>query len=106
MDVLTDLNTAFELEERQPQIAFLPVGATEQHSRHLPLATDTLLGDRLSADVIARVARPGAVYLLRTLPFSSSCATPTNRSPAPASVNWWSVPGTAAISSSNLSCAN
>jgi creatinine amidohydrolase len=72
MDILTDLNTAFELEDEKPRIAFLPVGATEQHSRHLPLATDTLLGDRLSAELVRRVDRPGAMYLLRTLPFSSS----------------------------------
>ncbi len=72
MDVLTDLNTAFEVQERRPELAFLPLGATEQHSRHLPLATDTLLGERLSGDILAAVDRPGVALLLRTLPISSS----------------------------------
>ncbi len=72
MDILTDLNTAFEVQEGQPELAFLPIGATEQHSRHLPLATDTLLGERLSAHILAAVDRTGTALLLRTLPISSS----------------------------------
>jgi len=72
MDVLTDQNTAFEVEDRRPELAFLPVGATEQHSRHLPLATDTLLGEQLSIEILAAVERSEAALLLRTLPISSS----------------------------------
>lgn len=72
MDVLTDQNTAFEVGDRGPVLAFLPVGATEQHSRHLPLATDTLLGEELSIQILAAVERPEAALLLRTLPISSS----------------------------------
>ncbi len=72
MDVLTDLNTAFEVQERRPELAFLPLGATEQHSRHLPLATDTLLGERLSGDILEAIDRSGTALLLRTLPISSS----------------------------------
>ena len=57
MDILTDQDTAFEVEDRRPELAFLPVGATEQHSRHLPLATDTLLGEQLSSQILAAVDR-------------------------------------------------
>jgi len=72
MDIVTDARTAFELEEVKPELAFLPIGATEQHSRHLPLATDTILGDLLSREVLAAVDWPGTAFLLRTLPISSS----------------------------------
>ena len=72
MEVLTDLNTAFEVEAGKPELAFLPLGATEQHSRHLPIGTDTLTGERLSGDILTAVDRPGAALLLRTLPISSS----------------------------------
>jgi creatinine amidohydrolase len=72
MQILTDLNTAFETDEAAPALAFLPIGATEQHSRHLPLATDTLLGDALSARILEQVDRPETALLLRTLPISSS----------------------------------
>lgn len=32
MDILTDENTAFEVEDRRPELAFLPVGATELYT--------------------------------------------------------------------------
>jgi creatinine amidohydrolase len=72
MQILTAANTAFELEEQKPGLAFLPIGATEQHSRHLPLCTDTMLADALSTEVLCALDWPGAVYLLPTLPVSSS----------------------------------
>jgi len=72
MDILTDQNTAFEIEDSRPELAFLPVGATEQHSRHLPLATDTLMGEQLSSRILAAVDRSEVALLLRTLPISSS----------------------------------
>jgi len=72
MEVMTDLNTAFEVGERRPELACLPLGATEQHSRHLPIATDTLLGERLSGHILEAVDRPETALLLRTLPISSS----------------------------------
>ena len=70
--ILTSLNTAFELEAEKSGLAFLPFGATEQHSRHLPLATDTILSDHLSQQVLSALDHPGSVYLLPTLPISSS----------------------------------
>jgi creatinine amidohydrolase len=72
MEFLTEQNTAFEVAERRPELAFLPVGATEQHSRHLPLATDTLMGEQLSSRILAAVERTEVALLLRTLPISSS----------------------------------
>ncbi|MHB9132664.1 MAG: creatininase family protein [Armatimonadota bacterium] len=72
MDIVTALNTAFEVEDAHPALGFLPVGATEQHSRHLPLLTDTLLADELSSRILERTDYPGTAYLLPTLPVSSS----------------------------------
>jgi len=72
MDIVTDCRTTFELEEVRPEVGFLPIGATEEHSRHLPLATDTMLGDLLSERVLGAVDRAGTAFLMRTLPISSS----------------------------------
>jgi creatinine amidohydrolase len=43
------------------RLAVLPLGATEQHGAHLPLATDRWIADALAARFCARV--PGAVRL-------------------------------------------
>ncbi|WP_417390998.1 creatininase family protein [Gimesia sp.] len=72
MKIVTDQHTAFELDELKPELAFLPIGATEQHSRHLPLATDTILADHLSKSILEQLDWPGHVFLLPTLPVSSS----------------------------------
>ena len=72
MKILTASNTAFELEKIKPKLAFLPIGATEQHSRHLPLCTDTILSDALSTELLSAVKWPGHIYLLPTLPISTS----------------------------------
>jgi len=37
------------------RLAIVPLGATEQHGRHLPFATDTLVADALAARLAARV---------------------------------------------------
>ncbi len=37
-----------EVREFRPEVVMLPLGSTEQHGPHLPLATDTLLGDELA----------------------------------------------------------
>ncbi len=61
-------NTFREIEQARPEIAVLAVGAIEQHSTHLPVGTDFLMGG-----VIARqVAEALGAYLLPTLPFSNS----------------------------------
>jgi len=62
-------NTFAEIRQAKPEIAILPIGAIEQHSYHLPVATDYLAAQALSE----RVARElGNCYLLPALPFSCS----------------------------------
>ncbi len=39
-DILDGSKTSFEWRRRKPRLCVLPVGAFEQHSRHLPLCTD------------------------------------------------------------------
>ena len=64
----TSLNTTVELRRHPTRMAILPVGATEQHSAHLPLACDTLIVE----GVARRVAEKLDAYCLPTLPFSIS----------------------------------
>jgi creatinine amidohydrolase/Fe(II)-dependent formamide hydrolase-like protein len=62
-------NTFPEIAQAKPEIALLPIGAIEQHSYHLPVATDYLAAQALGE----RVARElGNCYLLPALPFSCS----------------------------------
>jgi creatinine amidohydrolase len=64
---MNQFNTAPELNGPENDLVILPVGSTEQHSRHLPVGTDTLLaqawGDALGA-------RLGA-FVLPALPYST-----------------------------------
>ncbi|HET7769018.1 MAG TPA: creatininase family protein, partial [Chloroflexota bacterium] len=39
-EILDNRRTSAEFAEAQPQIALLPLGATEQHGAHLPCGTD------------------------------------------------------------------
>lgn len=64
----TALNTTKELHHLRPRMAILPVGATEQHDGHLPLATDSLIVEAVSL----RVAEKLGAYCLPVLPFSIS----------------------------------
>lgn len=41
--------------ERRPRVAVIPLGSTEQHGPHLPLATDTWIAEALAARFCARV---------------------------------------------------
>lgn len=66
--MFTAFNTTEELRRGRPRIAILPVGATEQHSNHLPLATDTLFVEAVGQ----RVAKRLKAYCLPALPFSVS----------------------------------
>jgi creatinine amidohydrolase len=61
--------------------ALLPVGATEQHGPHLPLATDTLLAERFVREIAARAGG----LVLPSLPFGYSWT-------------WRTVPGTMTLS--------
>ncbi len=61
-------NTSREIGERRPEIAVFGVGATEQHSLHLPLGTDWLG----VSDLTRRVAKELDAFLVPALPFSMS----------------------------------
>jgi creatinine amidohydrolase len=62
-------NTFHEIQQAKPEIALLPIGSIEQHSYHLPVATDYLAAQALAE----RVARElDSCYLLPALPFSCS----------------------------------
>ena len=60
--------TSDELAEAAPDIALLPIGATEQHSHHLPCCTDTMVADY----VCDRIAERLSIWRLPTLPVSIS----------------------------------
>ncbi|MDQ3876716.1 MAG: creatininase family protein [Actinomycetota bacterium] len=58
------------LLEAGEDLCLLPVGATEQHGRHLPVGTDTMIADAVCRDVSARTGVP----LLPMVAISSSQA--------------------------------
>ncbi|UCC69016.1 MAG: creatininase family protein [Armatimonadota bacterium] len=62
-------NSFHEIERAKPEIAILPIGAIEQHSYHLPLATDYLAAQALAERVADELDN---CYLLPALPFSCS----------------------------------
>jgi len=53
---------------KKPTLAILPLGATEQHSKHLPLQTDTLVCEQ----VALALAEELDAFCLPSLPFSVS----------------------------------
>jgi creatinine amidohydrolase len=67
--MLTWENTFEEVQQGKPEIAIIPIGAIEQHSYHLPLATDYLVAQALGRRVAEKL---GDCYLLPALPFSCS----------------------------------
>lgn len=67
-----DLKTTdFLAIDRKRAVALLPVGATEQHGPHLPLATDSLLAAHMAEEAARRVTR-AEVYLLPTVTYAKS----------------------------------
>lgn len=65
--MLTYKNTAFEIKESDVDIAVIPVGSVEQHSRHLPVGTDVLLAEAYGKGV----AEALDALLLPALPIST-----------------------------------
>jgi creatinine amidohydrolase len=63
-------NTTFEVRDARPDMAVLPVGATERCGLHLPVGTTTIILDTLARRVSERLK--GTVYLLPTMPLGSS----------------------------------
>jgi creatinine amidohydrolase len=61
-------NTSKEIGEGLPDVAVVGIGATEQHSVHLPLGTDWLGVSHLSL----KVAEELGAFLVPSLPFSMS----------------------------------
>jgi len=61
-------NTSKAIGDNLPEIAVFGIGATEQHSIHLPLGTDWLG----VSDLTQRVARELDAFLVPALPFSMS----------------------------------
>ncbi len=60
-------NTAKEIEISGINTAILPIGSVEQHSSHLPVSTDLILAERLSAAIAERID----ALLLPALPIST-----------------------------------
>jgi creatinine amidohydrolase len=63
-------NTSFEVRDAKPDIAVLPIGATEWCGDHLPVGTMTFVLDVLARRVAERLK--GTAYLLPTMPLGSS----------------------------------
>ena len=62
------------LLERQPEVAVLPVGATEPHNRHLPEGQDVLHVTAVARRICAEAHEAGAaVICLPTIPFGVEC---------------------------------
>jgi creatinine amidohydrolase len=62
-----DLTTAdFAALDPATTVAVLPLGATEQHGPHLPLAVDQCLVDGIVADALPRLAAEASVLVLPT----------------------------------------
>jgi creatinine amidohydrolase len=65
--------TRVEAAERAPEaLVVLPVGATEQHGPHLPLATDWLIVEHVARAAAALARDALDVLVTPTLPFGSS----------------------------------
>ncbi len=63
-------NTSFEVKEAKPEIAVLPIGATERQGEHLPIGATTFILDALARRVAERLK--GTIYLLPTMPLGTS----------------------------------
>lgn len=63
-------NTSFEVKAARPEIAVLPIGATQQCGDHLPVGSMNIILDELSRRVAQKLS--GTVYLLPTMPLGTS----------------------------------
>ncbi len=67
--VLQEMTRA-EFEAWKPEVAVLPVGATEQHGAHLPFGADTFQAERFATMAVkAANAEGGRILLLPTVPY-------------------------------------
>ena len=73
MSLLFDEHTREELRALAPStLLVLPVGATEQHGPHLPVATDRLAVEHIARAAAQEAATQIPVLVAPTLPFGSS----------------------------------
>ncbi len=61
---LTTVEVAALLARGVPVVALLPVGSTEPHGPHLPLATDVVISEAACARAIAQLAVDGVVAVI------------------------------------------
>ena len=62
-------NTAKEIADSGVDTAVLPFGSVEQHSSHLPIATDVILAEEIAKAVSERID----ALLLPTIPIFIPC---------------------------------
>ena len=62
----------------QPNVVILPIGATEQHGRHLPLNTDTMAAAYFAEQVANRVTAEHGIRVVvaPTIPYGEARGTP------------------------------
>ncbi len=66
--MVTVFNTWEEVADSEAEMAILPIGAIEQHGRHLPLGTDWLIADRCAKELGERLN----AYVLPALAYGNS----------------------------------
>jgi len=61
-------NTSLEIGNCKTALAIIPIGATEQHARHLPVMTDAFIADKVCAEAAKQIK----AYWLPVQPFGTS----------------------------------
>lgn len=65
--------TICEVEAFMPEVMLIPLGSTEPHGPHLPYGTDTIIAERVSAEVVRLANLDGArVLRIPPLPFGNN----------------------------------
>ena len=69
LDELSTTDLAALLAGPRPVVALVPVGSVEPHGPHLPLGTDTLIGEGAIARAVARLADACEVVVAPAVPY-------------------------------------
>lgn len=79
-----------EVEEvlREPNAVLLPIGSTEQHSRHLPLNVDSLTTTHIAEQAAEKVTKEHKIraLVLPTLPYGETHGDPPFSKPFPGNI--------------------